>query len=155
MLDTSLKNCGYENENLIFIETEGYSMWPFLRPGRKLIIKKVPLQTLNIGDIILFRKSEQLVCHRLVKKIKLGNGLLLYARGDNSLSLPEAVNEDKFLGKAIGLLKNGRIIDFECLKSRIFNRFIVKIAPFVCKNAKFIKYFYHLFCFTFSVKNER
>ncbi|MFH1191351.1 MAG: S24/S26 family peptidase, partial [Candidatus Omnitrophota bacterium] len=55
-------------EDLLFFETSGFSMWPFIRPGERLVIKKSPAQDLRAGDIILYRANNQLACHRLVKK---------------------------------------------------------------------------------------
>ena len=62
-----------ELTNLSFFETTGSSMWPFLRAGEKLIIKRTPTEDLKIGDIIIYRGKSQLVCHRLIKKIKEKN----------------------------------------------------------------------------------
>lgn len=116
--------------DIIFIEAKGFSMWPFLREGERLVIKKAAIEDLRIGDIILYRKDEQLVCHRLVKKEK--NGYLLYARGDNSSSAPELVTQEMFQGKVAGVLrKNGRTIDICGRQQRFLNRVIVIIAPLV------------------------
>lgn len=120
--------------NLSFFETTGFSMWPFFKQGRKLIIKKTTVEDLRIGDIILYRSGNQLVCHRLIKKVKLNNEWLLYARGDNSISLPECVNGQMLLGKAIGIMRGaGKTIFLDTRKQQFLNRFIVIIAPFIIR----------------------
>ena len=121
--------------DLIFIDANGFSMWPFLKPGQKLVIKKMPIRDLRAGDIILYRANNQLVCHRLLKKTIAKGKTLLYARGDNSASLPQFVIEEMFLGKVIGALKNGKMINLSGWKRGCINRLIIGIAPLVrrCK----------------------
>jgi len=118
----------HTSPGLIFIEADGFSMWPFLRPGEKLIIKRVTAKALKIGDIILYRLDNQLVCHRLVK-IKEDAGYLLYTRGDNSSSKSEPVKEEMLVGKAIGVLKNGKVINLEGFFWQMLNRFVAMAAP--------------------------
>ena len=72
----SMKN--KELADLSFFETTGFSMWPFLKAGEKLLIKKTPTENLKVGDIIIYRGDNQLVCHRLIKKIKQRERYLLY-----------------------------------------------------------------------------
>lgn len=120
-----------KSQDLIFIDTSGFSMWPFLKPGQKLVIKKVPIRDLRVGDIILYRANNQLVCHRLLKKTIDKKRNLFYVRGDNSLSLPELLQEEMFLGKVIGTLKNGKMINLAGRKQQFINRLIVEIAPLV------------------------
>ncbi len=128
---------------VFFLETSGFSMWPFLRQGEKLIIKKTSPCDLSVGDIILYRTEKQLVCHRLVKKVRAKNECKLYARGDNSLSAPEFVSEGALQGKVIGVVKrNGRVTDISTLMPRLLNRIIVAIAPLV---SCYLKPFYFMF----------
>ena len=123
--------------DLIFIEASGFSMWPFIREGEKLIIRKTLVEDLKVGEIILYQAEDKLICHRLVKKIKDNDKYLIYSRGDNSLSLPEFVIKDKFLGKVVGVLKkNGKAVSIAGRKQRLFNRIIVMIAPLIVKIIK-------------------
>ncbi|MBS3077660.1 S26 family signal peptidase [Candidatus Pacearchaeota archaeon] len=41
---------------------------------------------INVGDIISFRKGEQLIVHRVVEKGTDANGLFFVTKGDNSLA---------------------------------------------------------------------
>jgi len=116
------------NNNLSFFEATGFSMWPFIKQGERLIIKKIPIGDLKIGDIILYRKDNQLICHRLIKRIGDEKGYLLYTRGDNSSQF-DSLSEEMFLGKAIGILKNCKMISLLSWEKRFVNRVIVIIAP--------------------------
>jgi signal peptidase I len=126
-------------DKMSLFETSGFSMWPFLKEGSKLIIKNVSVLSLKVGDIILYRANNQQICHRLIKKIKNKGGYLLYIRGDNSLSSPEIINEDAYLGKVIGVLKNGKIVTFRGIRPYLINRVIVLIAPLISLGIRIIK----------------
>ena len=106
-------------------------MWPFLKAGEKLLTKRTQAGNLNVGDIIVYRTDNQLVCHRLIKKIKQRERYLLYVRGDSSVSSPVPITEEMFLGKAMGIIKNGKIVALDQTKGQLINRLIVLVAPSV------------------------
>jgi signal peptidase I len=128
--------------DLFFYETTGYSMWPFIRPGRKLIVKKIPVENLRAGDIILYRSDDQLICHRLIKKVKDKQKYFLYARGDNSSSSPEVIREGAYSGKAVGILKNNKILSLTSWEASFFNAAIILIGPRVGWFARIIRPLY-------------
>lgn len=123
------QNCCAEKTS--FFETNGWSMWPFLKPGTKLLVNRVPIDKLRVGDIILYRQDKQTVCHRLVKKVKAAKECLLYVRGDNALSLPECITEKMLTGKAVGIIRNNRIISLTGMRRRFLHWIIVPAAPLV------------------------
>ncbi|MFC1623906.1 signal peptidase I [Candidatus Omnitrophota bacterium] len=126
-------------QDLIFIETAGFSMWPFIKQGEKLIVKKASIEDLRIGDVILYLADNQIVCHRLVKKIKHEKDCLLYARGDNSLSPGELVIEKSLIGKVAGVLKKGRVVNLTGRQYNFINRLIVWIGPLFGMGSRVIK----------------
>ena len=128
-----------ELANLSFFETTGFSMWPFLRGGEKLIIKRTPIGNLKVGGIIIYRANNQLVCHRLIRKAKERERYMLYARADGSLSSPEPVTEEMFLGQAVSIIRNGKIISLNGTKRQLINRVIVLVAPLVSRGTRAIK----------------
>ncbi len=130
----SVKN--KELADLSFFKTTGFSMWPFLKAGEKLLIKETPTEKLKIGDIVIYRAGSQLVCHRLIKKIRERERYLLYVRGDSSVSSPESITEEMFLGKAMGIIRNGKIITLNQMKGQLINRLIVLVAPSVSRGIK-------------------
>lgn len=129
-METKLHKINTDNNCILsFYETTGFSMWPFITQGEKLIIKKVPMKDLKTGDIILYRANNQMVCHRLVKKIKNKEGYLFYARGDNSLSSAEPVIKELLVGKVAGVLRKGQIITLTGRWHNLVNRLIIVIGP--------------------------
>jgi signal peptidase I len=131
-----------EEGDLYFFETIGFSMWPFLKAGQRLIIKRTSIEDLKIGDVILYLANNQRVCHRLIKKIRHRQGQFLYARGDNSASSPELVSEEMFLGKVAGIVRNGKIISLDGMRQRLVNLVIVRVAPLVSRVNRMIKPWY-------------
>jgi len=52
--------------DLFLFETSGFSMWPFIRQGERLLVKRVFPDELRRGDLVLYQQNEKLVCHRLI-----------------------------------------------------------------------------------------
>ena len=104
-------------------------MWPFLKGQEKLIVRRIPLSDLRLGDLVLYKSNKQLVCHRLVKKAKNNGTCLIYSRGDASFGSAEPVNEEMLLGKVIAVMKNGKITSLEGLGQQVFNRISPIFSP--------------------------
>ncbi len=130
-------------EDLSFFDTSGFSMWPFLKTRERVVVKKVAAGSLKVGDIILYRGKNQIVCHRLVKIIKNRGGYLLYARGDNSLRSTEPVAEELLVGKVIGVLRNGHIISLAGKRSNFVNQLIVVVGPLFGIGSRIIRRSFH------------
>ena len=127
-----------EASDTFLYDTSGYSMWPFLLPLEKLVVKKTAFEQVRVGDIIIYRAEGKLICHRVVKKAHRARSCLLYSRGDASLSSPEAVNPEMFAGKAFGILKDERIVSLDTRPQHLLNRLIVIFAPVITYIVKII-----------------
>lgn len=127
---------------LTLVNSDGLSMWPFFKPGDKLIIEKFSLGEMRIGDIILYKEDARMICHRLVKKIKYENRDMLFAKGDSSFNPSSPIIEENIIGKVAGLIRdNSRIIDLTGFRCRVFNKCIANSAFFVTLGIKIVKYF--------------
>ena len=71
-----------------------------------------------------------------MKKIKDKERYLLYARGDNSSSHPERIAEQMYLGKAMGILRSGKMLSFVGWRRYFFNKIVVLLVPVVSKIIK-------------------
>lgn len=103
------------------------------------------MEDLKIGDMLLYQKDTQKICHRLVRKINDGKRFSLYVRGDNSLPASECITEEMYSGKAVGTLKNGRVVDLASREYQFINRIIVFIAPIISRGNRIIKPLYDKF----------
>lgn len=88
----------------------GYSMFPALRPGDKALVKplkknKPPVQ----GSIIVARRDDTLVLHRLVKISKDATGSTVYiTRGDSRTEDDPPWQADQLIGLADSYMRNNR-----------------------------------------------
>ena len=84
------------------LKVTGQSMYPFIKSGEIVTLKKVPCSTLKCWDIILYMDfSGSLILHRLVKIETLQNGDISFVtRGDALIQKDKPVTENQILGKA-------------------------------------------------------
>lgn len=128
--------------NLSLFQTQGFSMWPFVKAKEKLLIKPDCFASLKVGDIVLYQHQENLVAHRLIKIAKRKNEKLFFVRGDNCTSSPERINEAMFRGRAVGIIREGKIVNLTTRKQLILNRLIVVFAPLAGRLFRWLKPLY-------------
>ena len=85
-------------------KVKGNSMYPVLRDGDLVIVKKTTQELLHRGNILVYRGQEgKYLIHRFVKR---GKGGILYLRGDG-YNLPfELATASAIMGKAVGFIRN-------------------------------------------------
>ena len=134
------------------------SMEPLVKPGEKILIKKVQPQSLAFGDIVIFEVHDLFVAHRVMKK-RVSNGRMFFLqkgdKGDRAMEIPEdwvigkVVAIEKIKGPPIELDKGlGRYINyvFGCLSllSVSFYDLVTYKFKFIPK-IHYLKRFYGLF----------
>jgi len=74
-----------------------------------------------------------LICHRFIKRVKREEGYFINTQADAScLSEPEAIREEMFLGKVIGIMHNKRVVNLEWVGQRYINILIIIFTPLLC-----------------------
>lgn len=116
-------------QEIYFFEATGFSMWPFLKPGDKLIVEKISASSLSAGDVILYKLNNQVVCHRLIKKIKTSGSCVLSCRGDGSVFASERVDGQMLLGRVMGVVDGGKVINITSLPRRFLNKIMLAAGP--------------------------
>jgi signal peptidase I len=81
------------------INSRGLSMFPFIWTGDKITIS--PEKNLNIGDIIVFKRDDQTVCHRVVRVFEKDGIKYYQTRGDSHFNLDNPTTADQILGKVV------------------------------------------------------
>jgi len=119
----------------------GQSMWPFLKSGEKLIVKETRPNSLKLGDIILFRQAEKLVCHRLVKRSSVNGKVVLYARGEHNFFHNDPVEEEMLVGRVVGIFRNGKIKGLNGALRRLQNYLLIFLSPLINKGVVFLDKF--------------
>jgi hypothetical protein len=89
----SLLSDGYN----VRVSTSGPSMFPLIKTGDKITIS--PGKYFSIGNLIVFNRAEQMVCHRLVRVFEKGGIKYYQTRGDSLFSLDDPVTSQQILGR--------------------------------------------------------
>ena len=77
------------------------SMEPRINKGDLVIVdQKYSFDSIQIGDVIAYKREEYIIVHRVVKKVKLGDSYVLYTKGDANSNMDDFVIEhDMIVGK--------------------------------------------------------
>ncbi len=136
-------------KNLLIIRAWGWSMYPNIRNGDIIILKK---KNFKVGDVICFKdKSDKKVVHRVVK---MDRGQVV-TKGDNGLKVLTPVESKDILGVAIGIKRGRKVFPvkgkwlygyfyslskFLILSRRIIKKVVVRLQDFklYSKIAKYI-----------------
>ncbi|MGD0341471.1 MAG: hypothetical protein ABSA76_07175 [Bacteroidales bacterium] len=111
-------------------KADGYSMYPFIRPGSSVLLGAVNDDvTLIPGEIIAWKRESGFVLHRLIAIIKNGNETHYITRGDSSLQEDPPLSRDQVAGRVIMIEdKNGKTREGSQLIKKpcyFYNRFVV------------------------------
>jgi signal peptidase I len=94
------------SNHFLLAKVKGHSMWPTLKPGDILIIKKQ--KNYLPGDIITFKSGKTTITHRLIE-----TDTQLLTKGDNMLSFDYPIRLNNILGAVVAIIRKGnRIIQF-------------------------------------------
>lgn len=108
------------------------SMTPTMPKNTVIIIKKIPISQVEIGDVITFKMGDSNVTHRVVEINNSGRNTVLYTQGDaaQNQGSRETVTEDNFvgvvvfhipyLGVLLNLIKDNIIIITVCIVLALF-----------------------------------
>lgn len=114
------------------ISTRGPSMFPLIMTGDKITISQG--EYLGIGNLILFKRNNQMVCHRLVRVFEKQGIKYYQTRGDSFLNFDEPVTSDQILGRVIkierenvSLMRRILLLIYPILKFSKMNAFVIAI----------------------------
>ncbi len=88
-------------------------MFPFIRSGDSILVKRVPLETIKPNDTILFESEDKMkICHKVITVLERDGVLWFSTAGYKDSSQSEGpINKDNILGKVIALKRKDKIID--------------------------------------------
>ena len=98
----------------------GISMLPLLRQGKDLfIVKKKDNARCRVGDVVLYRRNDQHVLHRIVE-VRERDYVIL---GDNCIGREAGITDDDILGVMTGFVRNGKEHSVSETGYRLFSAF--------------------------------
>jgi signal peptidase I len=100
-------------ERLIQYNFHGFSMYPLVKPGDRLIVKRGNYGPAKLGDIVLFENKQsspdpELTAHRVVRIISHNRFI---TKGDNLLKNDPGVRSShEIVGQAVMLARKNRLV---------------------------------------------
>ncbi|WFO76330.1 signal peptidase I [Desulfurococcaceae archaeon MEX13E-LK6-19] len=89
---------------------EGKSMFPLLREGDIVFIKKVSPEDIHVGDVIVYEYRGKYIIHRVIKVIHQNGKTYYVTKGDNNFVIDPyyepGVPYDKVKGKVVEIGDN-------------------------------------------------
>jgi signal peptidase I len=102
---TILKEIGFAllaEGKTIRAKAEGYSMYPFIRPGSTVLLGPVNDSiTLIPGEIVAWKRESGFVLHRLTSILKNGSEIHYITRGDSCLQEDLPLSREQIAGKVL------------------------------------------------------
>ena len=95
----------YSQKQKSWLTVLSESMIPLLQIGDKVLIHSVKPAEIRLGNIIVFKNSDKLIVHRVIRNY---NSLSFLQKGDNTTTA-EIVSSKDVIGKVIAILKGTRI----------------------------------------------
>jgi hypothetical protein len=113
----------------------GGSMFPWIRPGDLLFVRKCEFEAASPGDVILFERGGRFFVHRVLRRVLLADAqsfaeaTALITKGDalDGEDLPVAA--DQFLGRVIRIHRHRRHIDLQSLSRTLLARVLARLSP--------------------------
>jgi len=85
----------------VLLRTVGFSMGYSIRSGEGVVIKAVPENRIRFGDVIVFDRENQLVCHRVVGFATNAQGRVFLTKGDPLVGFDGKVGYKDLMGKVV------------------------------------------------------
>lgn len=99
-----------EGNHALQIRTQGFSMFPFLRPGDRCVVEKCPPNTLKQGDIVVVKKNNQWIAHRLVRIDNRHSQELFICKGDQNQREDQPATANEIVGKVVSFQRGNQHI---------------------------------------------
>ncbi|MFC2086177.1 signal peptidase I [Bacteroidota bacterium] len=112
------------------ITVTGISMSPFLKEGDLIYIKKFNPERYQIGDVVVFKKDDKYIVHRLISFKTTNSRKYAQTKGDSVLKFDMPVDITEILGKVCLVKRAYRMIDLTTEKAKRKARIIAFLSPF-------------------------
>jgi hypothetical protein len=117
------------NGSSICFHVRTTSMLPLLRPNDEVIVKGVTTQQVESGMVLILRREQDWVVHRLLKRKRQADGTWqLITKGDNLLYEDPVWSGIYTVGVVTALCKRGRITYLNFWRTRLGGRVVAWIS---------------------------
>ena len=108
------------------LNPEGLSMFPLFHPNEILYYQKTSFNQIKVNDILLIKKNEQLITHRVIYKSKK----YLITKGDNNFFSDGKIYPQQIISQVYAFKRQGKIFPlntFYLLQSSYYLKEIIKV----------------------------
>lgn len=85
-----------------FLTVVGHSMWPFLRDGRRVLLRKVSSDARpTVGDVVAILKKNGMLVHRIIAIRHSKRNVWYLTKGDRRLATDGWVTRENIIGLVV------------------------------------------------------
>jgi signal peptidase I len=104
------------------------SMFPCIQAGDSILVRHGNANEIHPGTIVVVRKGDLWLTHRIVYILKNANSMNILTKGDNNSVADTFCQYPSDIGIVVSLSRGGKRIDFTSARSRIGARFIAWLS---------------------------
>jgi len=116
----------------VWVRARGTSNYPIIKPGITLLIEPLAYTLCVPGDMVVTRRADWLVTHRLLSWKKPGksdpHGLMI-TRGDSCLKRDQWSGEKEYVGVVKWVKQNGQIASLQEGNHLLFRTLFTRFEP--------------------------
>jgi signal peptidase I len=124
-----------QNRGWAFLKVSGKSMFPWIREDDIVFLRRVGMQDVAPGDVVVFERNSTLCVHRVLSvnadATAPGSGGALITKGDATADADAPVFRDEFRGKVEFVYRRKREIRVARGWRKYFGKFLAIISPAV------------------------
>jgi signal peptidase I len=113
----------------------GGSMFPWIRPGDLLFVRKCEFDAVSPGEVILFQQNDRFFVHRVLRRVPpvhskraLNQDSTVITKGDALDGEDLPVSASDFLGRVIRIHRRRRHIDLQSLWRTLLGRVLARVS---------------------------
>lgn len=117
----------------VLMKLEGKSMLPFLKSGTLMTVRNSGIKDIRVGDIVIFKKEEMTIAHRVIKRVEVDGRFFLRAKSDISFSPEPLISQGELIGKVVAFRRFGRDIKIDNFIFRLLGLSAGTLFPFIAR----------------------
>lgn len=109
--------------------TSHWSMYPLFVKQSVLMVKSACIKDLCFGDIVVYKKDQNLIAHRYMRNTKIQSAIAIITKGDNVASFDHyVVLDEELLGRVVSFTIANKTINCENTFWRSINALLAIVS---------------------------
>lgn len=108
------------------------SMFPWVRPGDQVFVRRYDFEQIRPGDVILYERANRPFVHRVVQRITRpvigGSASFLVVKGDALDRADAPVSAKEFVGRGIRIHRGKHHIDLESFSRNLLGKILARTS---------------------------